>query len=699
MKWKRNTENKFSYNLKNKKMNKTVTLLLLAAAGTCASGLYSCSKSDAKNDAPRGFDLANLDTTVAPGADFYDFACGGWMKANPLKAEYSRFGTFDQLAELNRQQVRDLVLELSAQDNAPGTNAQKVADLYAMGMDSVRLNKEGAETVKGDLARIATASRDSLMTLMASLPGVDAFFGTGVEADLKDSNKTAMYWGQGGLGLGDRDYYTDKTERAEAIRQAYVTYLKTIAELAGFSAEEAARIAKNTMELETTLAGKQKTRVELRDVAAGYNPTAVADLSKKYTNIDLPTYFKAQGLAADVDTVIVGQPEYYAAVNDIIGTIGDEQLRDYLTAGYLGSAAPYLSDDFVNARFELTKVLSGVEQQQPRWKRALGVPNGMLGEALGELYVAKYFPASSKAKMITLVENLRTALGQHIDSLTWMSDTTKVRAHEKLDAFTVKIGYPDKWRDYSGLAIDPEMSYWKNIQNAIVFNNQYNLADYGKPVDRSRWYMSPQTVNAYYNPTTNEICFPAGILQAPYFNPDASDAENYGAIGVVIGHEMTHGFDDQGRQFDKDGNFSDWWTQADADAFEALADKLVAQFDEIEVLPGTHANGRLTLGENIADQGGLRVAYTAYHNALGDKEDEVVDGYDGNQRFYLSYANVWAGNIREAEILQRTQTDPHSLGRWRVNASLRNLEPFFKAFDIKEGDAMFRPVEERVVIW
>ena len=673
MKWKKNTENKFSYNLKNKKMNKTVTLLLLAAAGTCASGLYSCSKSDAKNDAPRGFDLANLDTTVAPGADFYDFACGGWMKANPLKAEYSRFGTFDQLAELNRQQVRDLVLELSAQDNAPGTNAQKVADLYAMGMDSVRLNKEGAETVKGDLARIATASRDSLMTLMASLPGVDAFFGTGVEADLKDSNKTAMYWGQGGLGLGDRDYYTDKTERAEAIRQAYVTYLKTIAEFAGFSAEEAARIAKNTMELETTLAGKQKTRVELRDVAAGYNPTAVADLSKKYTNIDLPSYFKAQGLAADVDTVIVGQPEYYAAVNDIIGTIGDEQLRDYLTASYLGSAAPYLSDDFVNARFELTKVLSGVEQQQPRWKRALGVPNGMLGEALGELYVAKYFPASSKAKMITLVENLRTALGQHIDSLTWMSDTTKVRAHEKLDAFTVKIGYPDKWRDYSGLAIDPEMSYWKNIQNAIVFNNQYNLADYGKPVDRSRWYMSPQTVNAYYNPTTNEICFPAGILQAPYFNPDASDAENYGAIGVVIGHEMTHGFDDQGRQFDKDGNFSDWWTQADADAFEDLADKLVAQFDEIEVLPGTHANGRLTLGENIADQGGLRVAYTAYHNALGDKEDEVVDGYDGNQRFYLSYANVWAGNIREAEILQRTQTDPHSLGRWRVNASLRNL--------------------------
>ena len=680
-------------------MNKSITLLVLAACGVCGAGLYSCSKSEAKTDAPRGFDLANLDTSVAPGEDFYDFACGGWMKANPLQAQYSRFGTFDQLAELNRQQVRDLVLDLARQKNEPGTNAQKVADLYAMGMDSVRLNKEGAETVKADLARIAAADRDSLMTLMATLPGIDAFFGTGVEADLANADRNAMYWSQGGLGLGDRDYYTDDTDRAKAIREAYKTYLKTIAGLSGFSAEDADRIVANTMEVETTLASKQKTQVELRDISAMYNPMPVADLSKKFANIDLPAYFKAQGLQAAVDTVIVAQPEYYAVVNDMIGSIDTQKLRDYLTAGYLTSAAPYLSDDFVNARFELTKVMSGVEEQQPRWKRALSVPNSMLGEALGELYVEKYFPATSKEKMLTLVENLRTALGQHIDSLTWMSDTTKARAQEKLAAFTVKIGYPDKWRDYSGLAIDPSRTYWQNVQDAIVFNNQYNLDDYGKPVDRARWLMSPQTVNAYYNPTTNEICFPAGILQAPYFNPDASDAENYGAIGVVIGHEMTHGFDDQGRQFDKDGNFADWWTPADAEAFEALANKLVDQFDAIEVLPGTHANGKLTLGENIADQGGLRGAYTAYHNALGDKEDETVDGYTGDQRFYISYANVWAGNIREAEILQRTQTDPHSLGRWRVNASLRNLEPFFAAFGIKEGDKMFRPVEERVVIW
>ncbi|MDE6277581.1 MAG: M13 family metallopeptidase [Muribaculaceae bacterium] len=680
-------------------MKKPITLLLLAAAGVCGAGLYSCAKSDAKSDAPRGFDVANLDTTVSPGTDFYDYACGGWIKANPLKPEFSRFGTFDLLAERSREQVRELINSLTAQENPAGSNAQKIADLYSMGMDSLRLNEEGAAALKPGLDRIASANREELMELMATLPGVDAFFGTGVEADLKDSNKNVMYWSQSGLGLGDRDYYTEDTERNQTIREAYKTFLSTVARLAGMDEEAAARMVENTMAVETALASKQMTRVQLRDVAAGYNPIAVADLSAKYPNINLPAYFKAQGLEAEVDTVVVGQPEYYAAVNDMIGSMSEESLRDYLTAGYIASATPYLSDDFVNARFELSKVLSGVEEQQPRWKRALSVPNGMLGEALGELYVAKYFPASSKQKMTDLVENLRVALGQHIDSLTWMSDATKAKAREKLAAFTVKIGYPDKWRDYSALTIDPSKSYWENIQEAIIFNNRYNLSDYGKPVDRDRWYMSPQTVNAYYNPTTNEICFPAGILQAPYFNPDASDAENYGAIGVVIGHEMTHGFDDQGRQFDKDGNFADWWTEEDATAFESLADKLVAQFDEIEVLPGTHANGRLTLGENIADQGGLRVAYTAYHNALDGKEDTIVEGFNGDQRFYLSYANVWAGNIRDAEILQRTQTDPHSLGRWRVNASLRNLEPFFQAFGIKEGDKMYRPAEERVVIW
>lgn len=647
---------------------------------------------------PRGVDVANLDTSVAPGTDFYEYACGGWMKANPLSDEYSRYGTFDQLGELNRSQVRDLVLGLDASAVPFGSNAQKIADLYALGMDSVRLNQEGAAPLFADLEVIARTPRAAIVDLMAAMPGIDAFFATGVEADMLNVDRNAMYWQQGGLGLGDRDYYLEDTDNTKAVRAAYREYLHTLARLIGYDDAAAYRLVGNVMDIETRLAQAAMSREEMRDPAASYNPMSMAQLAKDYPAVDLKRYFAKQGIN-EIDTLIVGQPKSLQAVNDILESASEQALRDYLTAGYLTSAAGFLSDDFVNAQFAMSQALSGVKQQQPRWKRALSVPNGMMGEALGELYVAKYFPPEAKAKMLTLVGNLQKALGQHISALTWMSDETKAKALEKLAAFTVKIGYPDKWRDYSALTVDPKKSYWQNVQEAILFNQNLNLADYGKPVDKDRWYMSPQTVNAYYNPTTNEICFPAGILQAPYFNPDADDAENYGAIGVVIGHEMTHGFDDQGRQFDKNGNFSNWWTDADAAAFTKLADGLAAQFDAIEVAPGTHANGRFTLGENIADQGGLRVAYTAYHNALGDSEGETIDGFTPDQRFYLAYANVWAGNIREAEILKRTKTDPHSLGRWRVNASLRNIEPFFRAFDIKDGDPMFRPEAERVVIW
>ncbi len=648
---------------------------------------------------PKGVDRANLDESVAPGTDFYDYACGGWMKANPLSDEYSRYGTFDQLGELNRQQVRDLITGLEASAPAAGTNARKIADLYALGMDQARLNAEGAAAVQADLARINSATAAQMPALMAEIPGIDAFFGTYVEADMLDVDRNVMYWMQGGLGLGDRDYYLEDSENARSIREAYLKYLAEIARLAGYSAADASVLAGNALAVETELARAAMTREELRDPAASYNPMPMSQLAADYPAVNLPAYFKALGVEG-VDTLIVGQPKSLAKVNEILANTPEKVLRDYIAAGYLSSAAPYLSDDFVNAAFALQQVMSGVKEQQPRWKRALSVPNGMMGEAVGELYVEKYFPPRAKAEMIELVGNLKTALGQHIESLTWMSDDTKAKALEKLGTFVVKVGYPDKWRDYSGLVVDPSLPYWKNVQNAVVFNNRYNLDDFGKPVDKTRWYMSPQTVNAYYNPTTNEICFPAGILQAPYFNPDADAAENYGAIGVVIGHEMTHGFDDQGRQFDKDGNFSNWWTEADAEAFTKLADGLVAQFDAIEVAPGVHANGRFTLGENIADQGGLRVAYTAYHNALGEGNDgEVIDGFTPDQRFYLAYANVWAGNVRDAEILKRTKTDPHSLGRWRVNASLRNIEPFFKAFDIKEGDPMFRPEADRVVIW
>lgn len=647
---------------------------------------------------PKGIDKANLDETTAPGEDFYQYACGGWMAANPLTDEYSRYGTFDALGENNRLQVQELILGLDSLDNEPGSNAQKIADLYAQGMDSVTLNAQGAAPLAADIAKLNSLNKEDLPAVMATMPGVGAFFGTGVSADLLNSDMNVMYLGQGGLGLGDRDYYLKDTPREKAVLDAYRTYLTTIAKLAGYSEADAERVAKNSIEIETRLAKASMSREEMRDPAKQYNPTAVAELMKSAPSVNLKAYFAAEGIN-DIDTVIVENPGFLAEVEKVIATTPIEKIRDYMVADYISSAASYLSDDFVNANFELSKVISGVQQQRPRWKRAMSVPNGILGEALGQLYVEKYFPQSSKDKMVTLVSNLQTALGEHIDSLTWMSDATKAKAHEKLDAFTVKIGYPDKWRDYSSLTIDPEKPYWENIKSAIVFNNNYNLADYGKPVDRSRWHMSPQTVNAYYNPTTNEICFPAGILQPPFFDPEADDAINYGAIGVVIGHEMTHGFDDQGRQFDKDGNMIDWWTPEDAQAFNQLADSLAAQFDRIIVLGDTHANGRLTLGENIADQGGLRVAYTAYHNSLNGQPGKDIDGLTPDQRFYLAYSNVWAGNIRDEEILSRTVTDPHSLGRWRVNGTLRNIDPFFAAFGIKEGDKMFRPAEERVVIW
>lgn len=648
---------------------------------------------------PKGVDRANLDESVAPGTDFYEYACGGWMKANPLSDEFSRYGTFDQLGELNRSQVRDLITGIDASAAAPGSNARKIADLYALGMDQARLNAEGAAAVQGDLARIKAARAADIPALMAEIPGIDAFFGTYVDADMLDVDRNVMYWSQGGLGLGDRDYYLENSESVKNIRDAYVKYLTDLARLAGYSHADASVLAGNALAVETELARAAMTREELRDPAASYNPMSIAELAAEYPAVNLPGYFKALGVEG-VDTLIVGQPNSLAKVNEILANTPVNVLRDYLAAGYLSSAAPFLSDDFVNTAFALQQVMSGVKEQQPRWKRAMSIPNNMMGEAVGELYVEKYFPPRAKTEMLKLVGNLQTALGEHISSLTWMSDDTKAKALEKLGTFTVKIGYPDKWRDYSGLKVDPALSYWTNVQNAIMFNTRYNLDDFGKPVDKTRWYMSPQTVNAYYNPTTNEICFPAGILQAPYFNPDADAAENYGAIGVVIGHEMTHGFDDQGRQFDKNGNFSNWWTEADSEAFKKLADGLVEQFNAIEVAPGVNANGRFTLGENIADQGGLRVAYTAYHNALGKgNSGEVIDGFTPDQRFYLAYANVWAGNVREAEILKRTKTDPHSLGRWRVNASLRNIEPFFRAFNITEGQPMFRPEAERVVIW
>ena len=650
-------------------------------------------------------DLANLDRSVAPNADFYQYATGGWQKNNPLKPEYARYGSFDILNDNNVKRINDLFAEMTGIEAAKGSVEQKISDLYKMGLDSVRLNAEGAAPIKAAVDELLALKERSGLT--AAIAGMhtsiaNPFFSMGVQADLMNSDVNALYVSQSDPMMGDRDYYL--APENESIRTAYREYLGKLFRLAGLPEQEIGKAVDGVMRIETKLAEKAWSSVELRNVPALYNPVSKAEFEKTYDAIDWDAYYKIMGVG-DFDRVIVTTPSSVAAANELMKSAPMDDIRYYLAALYINSAASYLSDDFQQASFDFFgKTMAGQQEMKPRWKRAMSVPNGTLSEAVGEMYVAKYFPAKDKERMLTLVKNLQKALSEHIAALDWMSDETKARAQEKLSAFTVKIGYPDKWKDYSTLEIDPSKSYWENIREASRWYTADNIADLGKPVDKEEWHMSPQTVNAYYNPTTNEICFPAAILQPPFYNPDADDAVNYGAIGVVIGHEMTHGFDDQGRNFDKDGNMNNWWTEADAEAFKKKADVLVKQFDAIEVLPARdgqpalHANGALSLGENIADQGGLRVAWTAYHNSLGGTTPEPVDGFTADQRFYLAYATLWAQNIRDEEIARLTKLDVHSLGKWRVNATLRNLQTFYDTFGITDG-AMFLPEEQRVVIW
>ena len=650
-----------------------------------------------------GIERANLDESVTPGMDFYQYACGGWQKAHPLTPEYARFGTFDMLRENNRIQLQELITNLGENPDCKkkGSVAQKVYDLYMMGMDSVRLNQEGAAPVMPQVDRINSASKEDFTSLLSWMHnGISSvFFGTGVGADAKNADINIMHIGEAGLGLGDRDYYLEDSEANLKIRKAYIEYIQKLMHLIGYDNNAAKRVADNVVAIETEMARHKKTREERRNPRLSYNMQTIDEIKSNYPNIDWDKYFANLGVS-NLDKANVSSVGYIKFINDFLPTLSLQQVKDYMTFSAVSEASSLLSDEFINANFEMfDRTMSGKEEQEPRWKRAMGIPNSMLGEAVGELYVNKYFPEESKTYMKGLVENLRSALGKHIDNLSWMSDSTKIKAHEKLNAFTVKIGYPDKWKDYSEINIDPAKSYLENVGAASVWYVQDNYKKLGKPVDKSEWHMTPQTVNAYYNPTTNEICFPAGILQAPYFDLNADDAQNYGAIGVVIGHEMTHGFDDQGRQFDKDGNLNDWWQPADAEKFTQLADGIAAQFDAIEVAPGVHANGKFTLGENIADQGGLRVALTAYEDSRKNADSENIDGFTPKQRFYLAYANLWAANIRDEEILSRTKSDPHSLGRYRVNATLRNIAPFFEAFGITDGDAMYRPESERIVIW
>jgi len=655
----------------------------------------------------KSLDLTKLSDSIAAGEDFYLHVNEKWMAEHPLTGEYARFGNFDLLRDTAQERVKQLVLDVAASSPEEGTVAYKVATIYNLAMDSTRRNAEGAQPILADLQKIENTPADSLKELFLWMHEnyANPFFGASPMEDMNNSSEYAMYISGGGMGLGDRDYYLADDEYNTKVREAYKKLIVDQMKNAGYSEEDARRIMANVMKIETSLAEKAWTKEQSRDIVAMYNPRTLTELKKMYPEMDWDRFFPAtMGIEAP-DRVIVMEIEPIKRGMELYAKSSEREIKDYYLWMYVNGASGYLSDDFTNANFEFNKVASGVTEQKPRWKRALAATEGCLGEAIGELYVEKYFPASSKEYMVNLVENLREALGQHIDNLTWMSDSTKANAREKLAAFTVKIGYPDKWKDYSTMEIDPKLSYYKNMYNASMWHQRDLLSKWGKPVDKTEWGMTPQTVNAYYNPTANEIVFPAAILQAPFFDPEASDAENYGGIGVVIGHEMTHGFDDQGRHFDKDGNLKDWWTAADAEAFNAMTKGLGEQFDAVEVLPGLHANGTYTMGENIADQGGLRIAMTAFLNSQAKKgvdiksEDAKIEGYTPAQIFYMNYANLWAQNIRDEEIRSLTTGDVHSLGNLRVNVSLRNLDPFFEAFGIKEGDKMWRPVEDRVIIW
>ncbi|MFI3266194.1 MAG: M13 family metallopeptidase [Rikenellaceae bacterium] len=670
---------------------------LMMALSTLA--LVSCGGSTKTTDNVPAIDLANLDTTHCPCNDFYQYATGGWQKRTPLKDEYSRYGAFDVLRENNEIRINELFSELTSQKNAAGSVGQKIADLYTMGLDSIALNKQGAEAVMPDLKAIETIEgKTATSAMIAELHReiANPFFGAYISTDLKNSNENIMYISQAGLSMGTKDYYVDS--KYSELREKYQAYIAELFTLAGYSEQESKRISESVMAVEMAIAEASSSNVELRDIYANYNMMDISEFKAKYDAIDWDLYAKTIGFSLP-EQINIGQPKQMAKVNSLLKTLEPRVIKDYLAFNTLNSAASYLNDDIYTASFNFYgKEMSGSQAPQPRWKRSLAIPNSSLGEAVGEMYVAKYFPAEYKDKMMSLVGNLQKALSKHIDNLDWMSETTKAKAQEKLSTIYIKIGYPDKWKDYSTLTIDPSISYWENIKAIGKWSTLDNFAKLGQPVDRDEWAMSPQTVNAYYNPTTNEICFPAAILQPPFFNMDADDAVNYGAIGVVIGHEMTHGFDDQGRQFDKDGNLSDWWTAEDAEKFNAKAQELVAQFDAIEVLPNVFANGAFTLGENIADQGGLRVAYTAMKDAQAGQEPEEIDGFNADQRFYIGYASVWAQNIRDKEIERRTNTDPHSIGKWRVNQTLKNIATFYSAFDITSGD-MFLAPEQRVVIW
>nr|WP_242053244.1 M13 family metallopeptidase [Dysgonomonas sp. GY617] len=645
--------------------------------------------------------IENLDTTANPGSNFYRFATGGWSDANPIPDEYSRYGSFDQLRENNQKQIKDLIIELGKTENKQGSTAQKIGDLYKLGMDSVKLNSDGAAPILEQLATINAASTvEDIISLSGKIRHYTSapFFGFYVGADDMNSSMNIAHIYQSGLGLGEREYYLATDATSKSLREGYIKLMETQFKHAGYTEADAKAAAIAVMKIETALAKSHFEKEKTRIPELNYHKMQVSSLNDSIAKFKWDEFFAAVG-AKDLKELNVSQKEPIIAAVKLIQSTPVKDSKAYLSWCLINAASKYLGDEFVNANFEFYgKEMSGSKVIQPRWKRTVNTINDALGEEVGQLYVEKYFPPKAKERMLDLVKNLKESLSERINNLEWMSKETKAKAQEKLGTFIVKIGYPDKWRDVSALDIKDD-NYWANIVRASNFEFDFMLNKLGKPVDRSEWLMSPQTVNAYYNPTTNEICFPAGILQPPFFYMDADDAVNYGAIGVVIGHEMTHGFDDQGRKYDKNGNMTDWWTADDAKKFEERAKVLADHFSNIVVLDDLHANGQFTLGENIADQGGLQVSYYAFMKTKQGQSSEKIDGFTPQQRFFLAYANLWAGNIRDAEIRRLTKIDPHALGKWRVDGALPHVEAWYKAFNITEKDSLYLPIEKRSSIW
>jgi len=682
-------------------MKKTLVFILSLMA------LTACTKQQTT-----GIHLENLDTTAVAQNDFYQYACGGWMKNNPLPNEYSRFGSFDKLGLSNLEQVNGLIADIAAKQHKMGSIPQKIGDVYNLSMDTTRRNAEGIAPVLPVLQEIENVTDKAQWSEVLGKAMDYGMWAMYVDADAMNSSMNILNEYQAGFALSQKDYYVDEDEHTKHIRAEYLKHVEKMFELYGQA--NAAEKAATVLRLETRLAKAAFSNVELRDPIANYNKMSVEELQQLVPEVDWKVYFNALfsmgqngvELYERLDSLSIGQIRHLQEAGKMLAEESLEDMKTLFTWQVIDGSSDFLTEEIFMQNFEFYgRILSGRQEPTPLWKRAVAMVNGTLGEAVGVMYVEKYFPEENKARMLDLVKNLQVALGERIQALEWMSDETKAKAMEKLNTFTVKIGYPDKWRDYTALEIDPKLTYYANIQRAAKFEQDYSLSFLGKPVDKDKWFMTPQTVNAYYNPATNEICFPAGILQYPFFDMNADDAFNYGAIGVVIGHEMTHGFDDQGSQFDKDGNLINWWTEEDRARFEERTKVMEEYFNAIEVAPGVHANGKFTLGENIADHGGLQVAYQAFQNAQKAKKakgEEALgekDGLTPEQRFFLAYANVWAGNIRAEEVLQRTKSDPHSLGMWRVNGALPHIGAWYEAWNVTEESPMYLDPEKRVSIW